>query len=134
MAKKEEVPRSRLKPRHEARRGTGVYTDDNGTEWPFYVDVGFDGDLRGRETFIRLKSQVNTSFMNRLFDDIGTIISYCLQRGYTLEELKHGMGRNGGYPGAESDQETPPASLIGAVIDVAIELEAERRQPELVID
>ncbi len=89
-----------------------------------YVTAGFHPETKQLlEVFIRPRGNVDTDLC-RYFDDIGVLISRCLQHGDTLQSLAEGMGRLPGEPRAAH-------SPIGAVIDALIDLrrEVERTWP-----
>ena len=65
---------------------------------------------------------------DRQLGDLGVLISHLLQRGATPKELADSVGRLGAYPNVDGQQQqefskVPPASWIGAILDV-VEQEA----------
>lgn len=74
-------------------RITYEYDDPGRTPLRIYVTAGFDpATLELRETFIRPRGNVDADLC-RYFDDIGVLISRCLQFGDDLDALADGMGR-----------------------------------------
>ena len=113
-----------LPARRPALRERIVYRRPDGAELWLYVTAGFHPDTKQLlEVFIRPRGNVDTDLC-RYFDDIGVLISRCLQHGDTLQDLASGMGRLPGEPRAAH-------SPIGAVIDALIALrhEVERTWP-----
>ena len=104
-----------LPARRPALRERIVYRRPDGAELYLYVTAGFHPETKQLlEVFIRPRGNVDTDLC-RYFDDIGVLISRCLQYGDTLQDLASGMGRLPGEPRAAH-------SPIGAVIDALIAL------------
>jgi len=90
-----------------------------------YVSVGTDPKTgQVMEVFLRGGSQTGSD-IDRQLDDVGVLISHLLQRAAPPEELAGAVGRLGAYPKvpgqAEAVMESPPATWIGAVLDVVVE-------------
>jgi hypothetical protein len=85
-------------------------------EWhgrPLSVSVGFAPDGRVLEIFARdARPDTDRDF---ILDDAAVILSRSLQHGDNLAILARGIGR---LPGGQ------PSSIIGAIIDEALKLEA----------
>ncbi len=111
------MPRHELPNRREQRTQRVTWSaEEGGWEAKAYVSAGFDprsGILY--EVFIRGagKSGSERDFM---LDDIAVVISRALQFGDTARSLAAGMGRT---------PEGKPTSLIGAVLDAVVDIEAE---------
>lgn len=101
-----------------------TYTDERGNPMRLYVTAGFHPEtMQLLEVFVRPRGNVDSD-MCRYFDDVGVLISRCLQHGDALHELAEGMGRLPARPKAAH-------SPIGAVIDALVQLryEVERTWP-----
>ena len=118
-----------LPARRLALREKIAYTSERGAALALYVTAGFDpATLELLEVFVRPRGNVDADLC-RYFDDIGVLISRCLQFGDDLERLADGMGR---LPGPPQDGGGRAAhSPIGAVVDALRELrwEASRTWP-----
>lgn len=118
------MKRRELPPRRLALREKITYTNERGEQQRIYVTAGFHPEtMELLEVFIRPRGNVDADIC-RYFDDVGVLLSRCLQHGDRLEQLAAGMGRLPGEPRAAH-------SPIGAVIDAMIELRwhVEREWP-----
>jgi hypothetical protein len=82
-----------------------------------HLTAGLARDGRILEVFVRAGRP--DSDLDQLADDLAVVLSRALQHADRLADLAHGLGR---LPGGE------PASLVGAIIDAAREIERELGQ------
>jgi hypothetical protein len=80
-----------------------------------HVSAGFSRDGRILETFLRGGGRVGSDRDHQL-DDIAVVLSRLLQHGDRLADIARGVGR---LPDGE------PASIVGAVMDRLVEIEAD---------
>lgn len=118
------MSRIELPARRLCLRDKISYVRPDGNKLLIYVTAGFHPETKQLlEVFVRPRGNVDTDLC-RYFDDVGVLISRCLQHGDTLQALAEGMGR---LPGQPQHAHSP----IGAVIDALIALrhEVERTWP-----
>lgn len=102
---------------------TGAITRPRILEWgppggapcKVFVSAGYDGFGRLREAFVRGGGRVGSD-RDFLLDDTAVLISRELQHEDSLDSMAAGMGR---------DEAGRPTSLIGAVIDLLVKMQAE---------
>lgn len=113
------MPRVKLHNRRRTLREKVYFAPDDQT---FFLDIGLDAWNCPREIFMRPDSR-SGSMLERLYDDIGVLLSLLLQHGYTAADLLPRLGKLGGAPG----DKTPPrlASPIGAALKVAAEIDEQ---------
>jgi hypothetical protein len=128
--------RQRIKPRPDPGAGNRVEPPLHAQESPIarqveilewrppggakcmvFVSAGYDDFGRLRETFIRGGGRVGSD-RDFLLDDIAVLISRELQHDDSLDSMAAGMGR---------DKTGQPTSLIGAVIDLLVTMQVERK-------
>lgn len=80
-----------------------------------FVSAGYDDFGRLREAFVRVGGRVGSD-RDFLLDDIAVLISRELQHEDSLDSMAAGMGR---------DEAGQPTSLVGAVIDLLVKMQAE---------
>jgi len=117
-------PRGRrtLPPRRLALREKIAFAGERGNEIRIYVTAGFDPEtLDLLEVFIRPRGNVDTDLC-RYFDDVGVLISRCLQFGDAVEAMADGMGRLPGHDGRRAH------SPIGAIVDALAALSRDIRR------
>ena len=109
MTEMARIGRERLPNRRPALTGTIEYGGR-----PVRVTVGFSADGRPLELFARdARPDTDRDF---ILDDAAVVISRALQHGDKLEQLARGIGR---LP------DGTPSSIIGCIVDAAIELAKE---------
>ena len=87
-----------------------------------YAIIGFDSETGAPlEVFLRPRSGARVgSATDHLVDDVAVVISVALQHGVPADALARSMGRlPAGEPGAR-----PPATIIGAALDLIEEVSA----------
>ena len=97
----------------------------------FHASIGFDpADGQPREVF--LAGAKDGTEMAAILDDASVVISMALQHGITAAALAKSVARVPAAPLTPADLATPtgptrtePASVIGAVLDLLRELEAD---------
>lgn len=111
------LDRERLPDRRPALNYTFVHANT-----PYEVTIGFYPDGRPGEVFVS-GYKVGAALQHMLVD-AGIFISFALQRGATLEELRHSVAR---------EEAGAPSSLIGLLVEFVFarvaELAAERAVP-----
>lgn len=94
-----------------------------------HVEFGFaPGTKVVREVFLRPRGAAGKgSFFGCLLDDVAVLVSRDLQHGTSAADLAERLGRQGTFSedGAVPKADTEPASIIGAIVDLAAAVEAE---------
>jgi len=108
------VARYRLKDR---RRSENIRLTWSNTAW--MLTVGFDEQCFAREIFAD-GSKVGSE-MEALLDDACIIVSLALQSGWQIQELVNRLSREA------TDPASPAASILGLLVKVAAQAEAEMR-------
>jgi hypothetical protein len=80
-----------------------------------FVSAGYDHLGRLREAFVRVGGRVGSD-RDFLLDDLAVLISRELQYEDSLDAMAAGMGR---------DEAGQPTSLVGAVVDLLVKMQAE---------
>jgi hypothetical protein len=83
-----------------------------------HISIGLDRNGHVREIFARAK-RPDTDLDNVIYDG-AVLVSLLLQYGASLSEIAHSLGRT-----SNGDA----ASVIGQIVDIAREVEAETRVP-----
>ena len=109
MSDRQRLPNRRRQQTDELRHG----------EHKFLVSCGFDTNGQVKEVFAKGPKQGST--LDALIDDAMILLSIALQHGETAERLRRSMSRLGSGLGTA----TEPASVIGAIVDLVVEVEAE---------
>ena len=109
--------RIKLPNRREQETRAWEYRD---TE--YQVSIAFDDTGQIKEVFV--KGALHGSDMDSLWDDICILISLGLQCGMTPDELRKSLLR---LPtGGPFERATKPASIVGGLLDLIAEIEAEQ--------
>jgi hypothetical protein len=102
--------------RHQITERIAWALYDGTWETKIYVSAGIDPQTGAlREVFLRGAGKVGSE-RDFLFDDIAVCLSRDLQHGDRLCDMAAGMGR---FPDGK------PASLVGAIIDTLVKIEAD---------
>lgn len=107
--------RQRLPNRRPSVTVTSTWPAHSGT--PLHIAVGFDKNGAPSEIFGRAKRP--ESDLDNVVDDSAVLISLLLQHGATLKDISHSLGKA---------RDGNPTSVIGAIVDIAREVEAELQQ------
>lgn len=124
------MPRNKPPPRRRTIREKIEFQADGGAYQQVFVDIGFTPQGVAVELFLRPANTKSGSTLERLYDDLGVLLSLLLQHGYNPDGLLRRLGWLGGepLPGGGIAPPTAPASVVGHAMLLAKSLENQCRQ------
>lgn len=106
------MTRDPIKPRRESRTCDMVFKDDR-VELRFSATYSWDAHARVREVFCQ-PFKVGAGLQD-LIKQSCIVLSHCLQRGATMDEIARSLG--------EDETAKPPRSILGLIVRGGVQLD-----------